>query len=63
MARSSSVKKNIKRDLLYKKYADKRSSLLAIAKNQELSFEDRLNAQVKLSELPRNSSKNRFRNR
>lgn len=63
MARSSSIKKNIKREALAKKQSKKRAELSNIAKDQELSFDQRLEAQIKLSELPRNGSKNRIRNR
>jgi len=63
MAKSSSVKKNIRREKLAKKYEAKRKELLKITKNLELSFDERLAAQIKLSELPRNSAKNRIRNR
>jgi small subunit ribosomal protein S14 len=63
MARSSSVKKNIRRKDLAKQYKGRRDSLSKIAKDQTLSFEDRLKAQTKLSELPRNSAENRYRNR
>ncbi len=63
MARSSSIKKNIKRKNLAKQYQEKRKALSKIAKDQTLSFDDRLKAQIKLSELPRNSAENRYRNR
>jgi small subunit ribosomal protein S14 len=63
MARSSSIKKNIKRKNLFKQYKEKRKSLSRVVKDQNLSFDDRLKAQIKLSELPRNSAENRYRNR
>jgi len=31
--------------------------------NKDVSFEERIKAQIKMDSLPRNSSKNRFRNR
>lgn len=63
MARSSLIIKNIKRKNLAKRYEAKRSKFSEIAKNKELSFNDRLEAQIKLSKLPKDSVKIRFRNR
>jgi small subunit ribosomal protein S14 len=63
MARSSSIKKNIKRKELAKRFKDRRVKLSSIAKDKSLSFDERLAAQIKLSELPRNSADVRYRNR
>ncbi len=63
MAKVSAVERNLKRQLLVIKYADKRAELKAIARNKDLPVEERFAAQIKLSELPRNSAPNRVRNR
>ena len=63
MAKKSSINKNIRRKELATRLKSKRLSLLSITKNTENSFEDRLSAQTKLSELPRNSAEVRYRNR
>jgi small subunit ribosomal protein S14 len=63
MAKLSSVEKNKKRRRLVANSADKRAALKAIIKNRELPIEDRFKAQLKLAEMPRNSSKTRIRNR
>lgn len=63
MAKTSSVEKNNRRARMIKKDAPKRAALKAIIKNKELAFEERLEATIKLSELPRNGSKVRHRNR
>jgi small subunit ribosomal protein S14 len=63
MAKTSSIERNNKRRRLVEKYAAKRADLKAIAKDSSLSMEERFAAQLKLAELPRNSSKNRIRNR
>jgi len=63
MAKVSSVERNLKRQLLVIKYADKRAALKEIARNTELPVEERFAAQIKLSELPRNSAPTRVRNR
>lgn len=63
MAKTSAIERNNKRRKLVEKYAAKRASLKAIAKDSSLSMEERFAAQLKLAELPRNSAKNRVRNR
>jgi small subunit ribosomal protein S14 len=63
MAKTSSIEKNNRRKKLAKQFGAKRTALKAIAMNQSLSLEDRFAAQLKLAELPRNSSPNRVRNR
>ena len=63
MAKKSAVEKNRRRARLVKRYADKRAELKALATDQSLSMEERFKAQLKLAELPRNSSKTRLRNR
>jgi small subunit ribosomal protein S14 len=63
MAKVSAVVKNNKRKENIEKYSAKRMKLKDVAENQSLSAEDRLNAMIKLSELPRNSSKVRYKNR
>ncbi len=63
MAKKSSIVKNKRREALAKQYAGKRARLKAIANNETLSMEERFTARLKLSELPRNSAKERVRNR
>ncbi len=63
MAKVSAVQKNDKKRALVEKYASKRAALKEIIKNRSLPIEERFKAQLKLSELPRNSSKIRVRNR
>ena len=63
MAKKSAIEKNKRRELLVKKFADKRAELKAIVKDATLPLEERFTAQLKLAELPRNSSKTRIRNR
>ena len=63
MAKTSSVEKNNRRARMAKQYAAKRAALKAIVMNKELSMEERFAAQIKLAALPRNSAKNRHRNR
>ncbi len=63
MAKKSMIARNEKRKKLVDKYAAKRAALMAIAKDSSLSNEERFKARLKLSELPRNSAKDRVRNR
>ena len=63
MAKKSSVERNKKRIRLADKYAAKRAELLATAKDESLTNEERFKARLKLAELPRNSAKSRVRNR
>lgn len=63
MAKKSAIEKNNRRIDLVAKFASKRAELKAIVKDATLPLEERFNAQLKLAELPRNSSKTRIRNR
>ena len=63
MAKLSAINKNNRRIKLSDKFFKKRESLKKIIMNKKLSFEERFNAQQKLSKMPRNSSKIRVRNR
>ena len=63
MAKTSSIEKNNRRRKMAKKFAGKRARLKAIAYDKELPLEERFEAQLKLAQLPRNSSATRIRNR
>ena len=63
MAKKSTVNRNKKRVALNLKFANKRNKLKKIVMDKKLSLEERFKAQMKLSKLPRNSSKIRVKNR
>jgi len=63
MSRLSLINQGKKREKLVNKYSSKRKSLKALAKNKELPLEERFEASMKLSQLPRNSSSVRLRSR
>jgi small subunit ribosomal protein S14 len=63
MAKKSSIFKNNKRKKLSQLHKAKRQKLIATTDNQSLTFEERLVAQIKLSEMPRDGSRIRHRNR
>ena len=63
MARLSLIQRNLKREILVKKYSKKRIALKKLIKNKKTSPEVRIDAINKLSKLPRNSTPCRLRNR
>jgi small subunit ribosomal protein S14 len=63
MAKKSAVNRNEMVRRLVKKFAAKRDELKAIANDEALPLEERFDARLKLAKLPRNSAKNRIRNR
>ena len=63
MAKESMVQRDLKRTKIVEKYANKRAEIKAIIVDPETSFEDMMDAQVRLQKLPRNSSPSRQRNR
>jgi len=63
MAKTSAIQRNLKRIRMAKKFEKKRKKLKDIIKNKKLPLNERFAAQLKLSKLPKNSSKIRVRNR
>jgi small subunit ribosomal protein S14 len=63
MAKLSSVNKNNRRLKMANSHANKRAALKEVIMNRDLPFEERLQAQIKLSAMPRNGAKTRHRNR
>ena len=63
MAKRSSIERNLKRVKMAKKFENKRSKLKKIIMNKTLSLNERFLASLKLSKVPRNSAKNRVKNR
>lgn len=63
MAKTCSVERDKKRRRLNKSLGAKRAALKALIKNKSASMEERFSAVLKLAEMPRNSAKNRIRNR
>ncbi|QUS36571.1 30S ribosomal protein S14 [Falsirhodobacter algicola] len=63
MAKKSMVEREVKREKLVKQHAAKRAALKEITKNADLPMEERFKAQLKLAEMPRNSSATRLHNR
>ena len=63
MAKKSSIRKNERRARMAKQKSATRAKLKAVARDRETSQEERFEAQLKLAEMPRNSSPTRIRNR
>jgi len=63
MAKTAVVNRDQKRRVTVKKYAKKRTELMAIIRSVKASDEERLAARRKLEQLPRDSSPTRLRNR
>jgi len=63
MAKTSMIERELKRAKLVKKHAQKREDLKKVLKSETASYEEKLEASVKLQKLPRDSSPSRQRNR
>lgn len=63
MAKIGSIQRNKKRIMLEKSLRSKRAKINSIIHDKKTTLEDRFNLAIKLASLPRNSAKNRIRNR
>ncbi len=63
MAKKSMIQRDLKRTKIEISLREKRKALKAVSMDKSASFEERLEAQSKLTLLPRDSSKSRKRNR
>ena len=63
MAKSSMIAREAKRTKTVAKYAKKREELKAKIKDDNVSYEDRMEAQQQLQKLPRDASPSRGRRR
>ena len=63
MAKTNMVEREKRRAKLVKKYATKRAQLKEIIRSPKSTPEQRLAAQVSLTQQPRDASRNRLRNR
>ncbi|RUO76562.1 30S ribosomal protein S14 [Idiomarina tyrosinivorans] len=63
MAKESMKARDVKREKLAAKYAEKRNALKAVISDPNASDEERWEAVLKLQSLPRDSSPTRQRNR
>ena len=63
MAKKSAIQKNLNKQKQVKKNKSRRDRLKALCSDRSLPMEQRFDAQLKLSEMPRNGAKIRLRNR
>ncbi|TZF91650.1 30S ribosomal protein S14 [Cognatilysobacter lacus] len=63
MAKTSMINREVKREKLAKRHGAKRDALKKIIASTTASYEDKMDAVVKLQKLPRDSSPSRQRNR
>lgn len=63
MAKTSTIEKNNRRRRMSKQAAPRRDALKAIIMDRSKPIEERFEAQLKLSAMPRNSAEIRVRNR
>ena len=63
MAKKSAIDKNLKRAKKVDSNASSRARLKAIVMDRSLPIEERFQANLKLSQMPRNGAKTRLRNR
>lgn len=63
MAKTSMINREIKREKLAKRHGAKRDALKKIIASASASYEEKMDAVVKLQKLPRDSSPSRQRNR
>jgi len=63
MAKIAVINRGEKRRQTVEKYAKRRAELIAQAKDQHRSLEERFEARLKIQALPRNASPVRLRNR
>ena len=61
MAKTSSIEKNKRRELLSGIHAKKRAVLKKVVMDREAPIEERFEATIKLAQLPRNGAKVRVR--
>jgi small subunit ribosomal protein S14 len=63
MAKTSATEKNKRRIKMVSKFANRRKALKVIIMDKDKPIEERFRAQLRLAQLPRNSARNRIRNR
>jgi len=63
MAKKSMIARDVKRTKLNNRYHQKRLELKEIANSEKASFDEKWDAMMALQKLPRDSSKQRQRNR
>ncbi|MFT5111803.1 MAG: small subunit ribosomal protein S14 [Parasphingorhabdus sp.] len=63
MAKKSMIARDVKRKIIAGKYARKRLELRETISDQNVDYEEKWDAMIRLQKLPRDSSRSRQRNR
>lgn len=63
MAKRSMINREVKREKLVRRHAEKRAALKAVIASPTASYDEKMDAVVALQKLPRDSSPSRMRNR
>jgi len=63
MAKRSSIERNLKRVKMVSRFKNKREKLKKTVMNKSLPLNERFQASLQLSKIPRNSAKSRIKNR
>ena len=63
MAKKSMIAKNLKRQKLVAKYAERRAVLIKVLKDPDASLEEKYAAQTAIAKMPRDASATRIKNR
>lgn len=63
MAKKSKIARNLQRQKIVTKFAERRAALVKVIKDPNSSWDEKLEAQNKLAKMPRDASKTRVRNR
>jgi len=63
MAKRSSIERNLKRVKMVSRFKNKREKFKKIIMNKSLPLNERFQASLQLSKIPRNSAKSRIKNR
>lgn len=63
MAKASVIQRNLRRIIKVKLFLKKRTAIKEIICNKSISLEERFNAQLQLSSLPKDSARVRVKNR
>ena len=61
MAKTSFIERNKKREKMVVRFAARRKALKALANDESLSMNERFEARLRLTKLPRNGSRTRVR--
>jgi small subunit ribosomal protein S14 len=63
MAKTSAIHRELKRQRIHKRYAERRAVLVKVIKDPNATLEEKAEAYKKISQMPRDASASRLHNR